>query len=171
VVVALQMERAIEHPSRCRAELARLELPAGTDLWADRPVLAEAGACEELADAFRLAATASADGFVFAAAVDGTSLWVVGREAGAVMPEQPLDRAVRALKAPPTPVERCSGRDDDCDGETDEGFTWEDLPPGQPCPGRGECGPGLVVCRADGTAATCSTLADGPDPEQVEAGG
>ncbi|MGC4118232.1 MAG: putative metal-binding motif-containing protein [Myxococcales bacterium] len=47
-------------------------------------------------------------------------------------------------------TESCNGRDDDCDGETDEGF---DL--GSPCTrGVGEClATGKKVCAADGTAA------------------
>ncbi len=55
-----------------------------------------------------------------------------------------------------TGIELCNGKDDDCDGETDEGQTWLGTPLGQACDGIGFCGFGKVECGADG-AATCST--------------
>ena len=58
-------------------------------------------------------------------------------------------------------AETCNGKDDDCDGETDEAYTWEGLALGDGCDGVGECGAGVVECRSDGTAATCSTNPDG----------
>jgi len=58
--------------------------------------------------------------------------------------------------------ETCNGRDDDCDGQTDEDFTFSDWNgqvrrKGDPC-GTGRCAGGLTVCRDDQTGLTCSTL-------------
>jgi hypothetical protein len=58
---------------------------------------------------------------------------------------------------------RCDGLDNNCDGDTDEGFSildWDDdlRLLGQLC-GTGACASGTVVCRADGTGAVCSSLA------------
>ncbi len=60
-----------------------------------------------------------------------------------------------------TPIaEACDLQDNDCDGKTDEAFTWKshdgkDLGMGQPC-GTGECGGGNVVCETLKTAV-CDT--------------
>jgi len=61
--------------------------------------------------------------------------------------------------------ELCNGKDDDCDGESDEGLTYADpsgasLGLGAPCDGLGVCGVGTVQCGAAG-AITCSTNPDG----------
>ena len=48
-------------------------------------------------------------------------------------------------------MERCNGRDDDCDGEVDEG-----LPLGAVCDGAGQCGRGVFECFAGGGVG-CST--------------
>ena len=58
-------------------------------------------------------------------------------------------------------AERCNNVDDDCDGDTDEGFSYQDWNAqtrllGQSC-GTGACGGGQVVCKANGSGATCST--------------
>lgn len=57
------------------------------------------------------------------------------------------------------------GKDNDCDGETDEGF--EDV--GTPCSvGMGICARGgTVVCSADGRAQVCNAVAGTPNPDQV----
>ncbi len=57
--------------------------------------------------------------------------------------------------------EVCNGLDDNCDGATDEGFTWQGLGLGAACEGVGACGKGTIVC-ASGGLATCSTLPGAP---------
>jgi len=64
-------------------------------------------------------------------------------------------------------VEACNGLDDDCDGLTDEGFSYDGTPVGGACDGIGACGPGVVVCDPLGVAATCSTNPDGTTPQAV----
>ena len=54
----------------------------------------------------------------------------------------------------------CDGKDNDCDGLTDDEFTWQGLSKGTACDGTGECGMGVVVCDATGKVATCSTNPD-----------
>lgn len=53
--------------------------------------------------------------------------------------------------------EQCNGRDDDCDGRTDEGFPGV----GQPCEdGEGECRVvGITLCSDAGKASRCSVIA------------
>ena len=63
----------------------------------------------------------------------------------------------------PTGDELCGdGRDNNCDGQTDEGFTYEGARIGEACDGVGECGLGTVVCVDGGHRVTCSTNPDGP---------
>ena len=64
----------------------------------------------------------------------------------------------------PATAEICNGIDDNCNGKTDESFSYLGIPLGGSCPGKGICGPGVVTCSKTGTA-TCSTLADGPDSQ------
>ena len=56
----------------------------------------------------------------------------------------------------------CDGVDNDCDGDTDEDFTWIDggtpRGKGEVC-GTGACGGGEVVCAANQTTLTCTGLA------------
>ncbi len=61
----------------------------------------------------------------------------------------------------PATAESCNGIDDDCNGLTDEGFSWKGATLGSPCTGAGNCGKGAVTCSKAGVA-TCSTLPDGP---------
>jgi hypothetical protein len=55
------------------------------------------------------------------------------------------------------PTEACDGRDNDCDGEADEGFDV-----GLRCVGEGQCGVGERACTLDGLDALCSTEPGGP---------
>ncbi len=65
--------------------------------------------------------------------------------------------------------EMCNGLDDDCDGETDEDFSYTEengdgpLAIGASCDGIGMCGQGHVECSTDGTAALCSSNPGGSD--------
>ncbi len=55
----------------------------------------------------------------------------------------------------------CDGLDNDCDGDTDDDFNFDDLGTqrliGDPC-GTGVCGGGKVVCGADKKGLNCDTL-------------
>ena len=63
-------------------------------------------------------------------------------------------------------AEICNGLDDNCDGGTDEGLTWDGSALGAPCTGVGACGEGTVVCGKAGKA-TCSTMLDAPGVAEV----
>ena len=57
----------------------------------------------------------------------------------------------------PEREEVCDGYDNDCDGQTDEGFN-----PGASCEGTGECGQGIIECKGLLTTI-CSTNIGGSD--------
>jgi hypothetical protein len=67
-----------------------------------------------------------------------------------------------------TELEICNGDDDDCDGDVDEGFTWNTQPLGQACNGSGACGIGLVECHADASLAVCSTEPGGTEDQSYD---
>lgn len=59
----------------------------------------------------------------------------------------------------------CDGKDNNCDGLTDEAFQYDAVSIGAPCDGVGACGKGFVVCAANKAGATCSTNPDGTGSE------
>ncbi|MBM4343856.1 MAG: putative metal-binding motif-containing protein [Deltaproteobacteria bacterium] len=63
---------------------------------------------------------------------------------------------------PRTQTETCNGKDDDCDGETDESFALGGVQVGAPCLGAGECGIGQVMC-GQGGVPVCSSEPGGKD--------
>jgi hypothetical protein len=64
-------------------------------------------------------------------------------------------------------TEGCDGKDNDCDGSTDEGITWKGIAVGQPCDGEGQCSAGVVVCSSLGGVGTCSTNPDGTQSQAL----
>ncbi len=102
------------------------------------------------------------DGFMTGQACDGRG------ECGAGVIECAADFGLRCSTEPggsrdQSRPERCNGRDDACDGETDEDFRI-----GQPCLGTGMCGNGVWECGGE-EAARCSTDPGGSrDQSQAE---
>jgi len=80
--------------------------------------------------------------------------------------QSPICSSAPGQSGSPATAEVCNAKDDDCDGETDESLTLDGLALGSPCPPKGNCSAGLVVCGSDG-AATCSTWPGGPDAEAI----
>ena len=75
---------------------------------------------------------------------------------------------VDACTPGPPALQRCgTGRDEDCDGDIDEGFAL-----GGPCRvGRGECAAdGTVICAPDGDGAICDAVPSPPDIELCATG-
>jgi hypothetical protein len=63
--------------------------------------------------------------------------------------------------------EVCDGKDNDCNGMTDEGQEYDGQFLGEACKGLGVCGTGTVECSQASLTATCSTNPDGSAPEAV----
>ena len=102
-------------------------------------------------------ATAIADGLSTACSV--------GNSYGACVGARSCGPDGLSLCSAVTPTaEICDGKDNNCDGQTDEGFKWDDggvfKGLGKPC-GGGACVGGEVVCTEDGSAAMCSTGGEG----------
>ncbi len=65
-------------------------------------------------------------------------------------------------------TEACDGADNDCDGTTDEGFSFAGQDVGEACDGIGQCGAGVVQCTTDGSnVGTCSTNPNGSASQAV----
>jgi hypothetical protein len=64
--------------------------------------------------------------------------------------------------------ELCDGLDDDCDGDVDEDFKYNDLAIGAQCTGIGMCGDGTVECIDQGTATCSSNPGGSNDMSDVE---
>ncbi len=56
-----------------------------------------------------------------------------------------------------TKAETCNGKDDDCDGKTDEDFMADGIVVGEVCQAPGVCGMGIVECAVGGSGAVCSS--------------
>lgn len=77
-------------------------------------------------------------------------------------PDAPIDAA---FCTPEPDGEKCNGRDDDCDGQADEGFPGVGLE----CDvGVGACErTGTTVCSQDGTTVVCDALPGPPGPAEL----
>jgi hypothetical protein len=86
--------------------------------------------------------------------VDATC--AVSNDLGTCLGQQVCQGGVGSCIGAKTPkAEDCNGEDDNCDGSTDEGFSFSGLGIGSAC-GTGACAGGSVVC-ASFQSATCST--------------
>jgi hypothetical protein len=88
-----------------------------------------------------------------------------GACAGGIVACDPSTEAPACSTATLAGDETCDAVDDDCDGLTDEGQSWQGQALGTACDGIGACGVGVVECLADASGTTCSTNPDGSDPE------
>ena len=61
----------------------------------------------------------------------------------------------------------CDGRDNDCDGRTDEDLQLDGQPVGAPCGARGACGAGIVECDPSRRTPVCSTRPGGSASQAV----
>ena len=84
-----------------------------------------------------------------------------GACAGGVVACAPAGNSAFCSREGQSSAERCNGVDDDCDGQTDEGFYYTDWNGSvrglnQSC-GTGACANGTVRCEADGSGTRCDT--------------
>jgi uncharacterized delta-60 repeat protein len=93
---------------------------------------------------------------------DGTTKVSCSKPAGYVLSATPGDCKDDDPNINPGKTEICDGKDNNCNGQTDEGFNI-----GKSCTvGVGECArTGRYVCKADGTGVQCNAVAGTPAPE------
>ena len=167
VVVAL-IDEADVGGTPFSARLVRVDVITGIEHWSV-PLAQDLAGRADLPRGYDVAV--GSDGAVFVSELGSDVLRLFALRDGAEALQVQGPAAANALlMIPAIPDDRCDRRDDDCDGETDEGFGWEGLALSEDCDGIGVCGQGVVECRADGDAATCSSNPDGSGYVPVQEG-